>query len=299
MNSLVRRVLPSLVLLSLLLLPVTALAQLPPVAAFVQNLDVRCYKIPNQPPLALPLALDHLNPLFVEKGFPRENVVVKEPQELCVPVAKNGVFPPPNVLPFIRYVDWKCYGIDGPSLDYRLHLDHLNPIIRQLFGPGDDVVVREPQQVCVPVMKNNSAPPQNVRRLVEQLDVKCYRVESTYPSFSPITLNHLNPLFAVVPAENAYISGPAKQLCVPVAKNGKIPPPEVLTHVAYSDVLCYPLQGQPLNRELQLRHLNPVLIDLGLPVENVFVTDSTKLCVPVAKDGRFPPTAATTPSTDS
>jgi hypothetical protein len=225
MNKLVRRVLPSLVLLSLLLLPAAAMAQaLPPVAGFVQNLDVRCYKIPNQVPINLPLQLDHLNPLFIEKGFPKENVIVKEPQNLCVPVAKNGNFPPQGVLPFIRFVDWKCYGIQGPSLDYPLHVDHLNPVIRQMFGPGDDIIVREPQQLCVPVMKNNSAPPAAVRELVQWLDVKCYRVESTYPAGGAITLNHLNPLFAGFPAENTQITGPAKQLCVPVAKNNVMPP---------------------------------------------------------------------------
>jgi hypothetical protein len=298
MSKLVRRAaVPRLVLFSLfalsLILPLAATAQaLPPVGSFVSYLDVRCYKIPNQPPLNLPLQLDHLNPLFVEKGFPTEHVNVQSPQELCVPVAKNGNYPPADTLPFIRYVDWKCYGITGPSLDYQLHVDHLNPVIRQMFGPGDDIWVREPQQVCVPVMKNNAAPPAEVRRLVQWLDVKCYRAESTYPAAGAITLNHLNPLFSAAAAEVAKITGPAQQLCVPVAKNGRIPPSEVLTHVAYSDVLCYPLSGLPLNKQLTLRHLNPVLIDLGLPAEFVPVTESTKLCVPVAKDGRFPPTAA-------
>lgn len=296
-----RLVLLSLLALLSLVLPVAATAQLPPVATFVQYLDVRCYKIPDQPPLNLPLQLDHLNPLFVEKGFPAEHVTVQEPQQLCVPVAKNGNYPPADTLPFIRYVDWKCYGIDGPSLDYQLHLDHLNPVIRQMFGPGDDVWVREPQQLCVPVMKNNAAPPAYVRQLIQWLDVKCYRVESTYPAAGQITLNHLNPLFSGAAAEIAKITGPANQLCVPVAKNGSIPPTGVLNHIAYSDVLCYPLQGLPLNRQLALRHLNPVLIELGLPVENVYVTDSEELCVPVAKDGRFPPsgtasTAAAAPA---
>lgn len=298
MNKLVRQVaLPSLALLSLLLLPVAAMAQaLPPVAAFVSNLDVRCYDIPNQLPINLPLRLDHLNPLFIEKGFPVEHVTVKEPQQLCVPVAKNNVMPPNNVLPYIRFVDWKCYGIDGPSLDYQLRLDHLNPVIREKFGPSLEVVVREPQQLCVPVMKNNSAPPPAVRQLIQWLDVKCYRVEAHTTDAGPITLTHLNPLFAATAGEPAEITGPPTQLCVPVAKNQAYPPDAVRKHIEYSDVLCYPLKGLPLNRQLQLRHLNPVLNQLGLPVENVYVTESEELCVPVAKDGRFPPTGPITPA---
>jgi hypothetical protein len=282
--------LSALGLLVLLLLPTAVMAQaLPPVASFVRYLDVRCYDIPDQPPLNLPLQLDHLNPLFIEKGFPAEHVTVREPQQLCVPVAKNNNFPPADTLPFIRFVDWKCYGIDGPSLDFPLHLDHLNPVIQQMFGASVDVVVREPQQLCVPVMKNNSAPPPAVRQLVQWLDVKCYRIDPTFDTFGPITLTHLNPLFATTIGEPADIVGPPTQLCVPVAKNLKFPPDAVRNHIAYSDVLCYPLRGLPLNKQLQLRHLNPVLIQLGLPVENVFVTESEELCVPVAKNGMFPP----------
>jgi hypothetical protein len=304
MKKLVRRaaVSPFALLTGLsLALPAVAMAQaqLPPVGSFVQNLDVRCYKIPNQPPLNVPLQLDHLNPLFIEKGFPPEHVNLREPQQLCVPVVKNGNYPPPDVLPYVRFVDWKCYGIDGPPLDYPLHVDHLNPVIRQMFGPSDDIWIREPQQLCVPVIKNNAVPPPEVQKLVQWLDVKCYRVESQYPANGPIQLNHLNPLFAGMPPEVTNIVGKANQICVPVAKNGVYPPADVATHIAYSDVLCYPLQGLPLKRQLQLRHLNPVLINLGLPVENVFVTDTLKLCVPVAKDGRFPPftTGPTDPGT--
>lgn len=279
-----------LLVLGLLILPAVVMAQgLPPVAGFVRNLDVRCYDIPHQAPINLPLQLDHLNPLFIEKGFPPEHVILQEPQQLCVPVAKNNVMPGPNVLPFIRFVDWKCYGIEGPSLDYSLRLDHLNPVIQEMFGPSIEVVVREPEQLCVPVMKNNAVPPPAVRQLVQWLDVKCYRVEPAFDTAGPITLTHLNPLFAATVGEPADITGPPNQLCVPVAKNRTYPPDTVRNHIAYSDVLCYPLKGLPLNRQLQLRHLNPVLNRLGLPMEDVWVSESEELCVPVAKNGMFPP----------
>ncbi|HSU82983.1 MAG TPA: hypothetical protein VLR69_11225, partial [Thermoanaerobaculia bacterium] len=68
----------------------------------------------------------------------------------------------------------------------------------------------------------------------------------------------------------------------------KTPPSDVLPLIQFSDVLCYPLNGLALNQKLKLTHQNPVLIGLGAQPENVFVSNSDKLCVPVAKDGSFP-----------
>lgn len=271
--------------------PVPEPTPLPTPASFVSYLDVRCYDILDQPPLGVPLHLDHLNPLFVEKGLPPEDVVLHEPQQLCVPVAKNDYYPPADVLPFVQYVDWKCYGIEGPPLDLPLRLDQLNPVIAEMFGPQLSVWVREPQQLCVPVVKDDAFPPSDVQRLVEWLDVKCYRVESDQAiGGDVIQLTHLNPLFQELPPEEAVFLGPAPtQLCVPVAKNGQYPPDDVLEIVQYSDVLCYALDAPPLDRPLVLHHLNPVLIEVGLPSEDVYVGTTEELCVPVAKDGRFPP----------
>ncbi|HEY0556626.1 MAG TPA: hypothetical protein VGG20_20390 [Thermoanaerobaculia bacterium] len=299
MTTLVRTAtLRGLLLGALLSIPAAVMGQtLPPPARFITFLDMRCYQITNQPPLGLPLRLDHLNPVFVAKGMPAEQVTLGVPQDLCVPVQKNTYAPPPDVLPFIQYVDWKCYAISGPSLDLPLHLDHLNPVIAGMFGPSDDVVVRRPQQLCVPVSKNSQVVPPEVLRLVQFLDVKCYGVDATTKVFGNINLTHLNPLFAKLPTETATIVGPtASQLCVPVAKNGMTPPADVLPLIQYSDVLCYALNGRPLNAQLKLTHLNPVLIGLGAQPEDVFVSNSDKLCVPVAKEGNFPPdgTATTT-----
>jgi hypothetical protein len=106
----------------------------------------------------------------------------------------------------------------------------------------------------------------------------------------PINLTHLNPLFSTLPTETANFVGlPPNQLCVPVKKNKQAPPTTVLPIIQYSDVLCYPIRGLPLNKQLTLTHLNPVLRAMGLPAENVLVTDTDKLCVPVAKNGLFPP----------
>jgi hypothetical protein len=293
MNKLVTRItVGALLFVALTALPAAVSAQpLPKPKAFVSNLDVRCYRIPNQPPLGVNLRLDHLNPYFIDRQLPFEQVTLQQPQDLCVPVYKESATPPPDVLPFIQFVDWKCYGIQGPSLDLPVHLDHLNPVIIGLFGTSDDVVVREPQQLCVPVAKNNTFPPPEVLNLVSWLDVKCYRVEARHPvGGEQIKLTHLNPLFSGLPTDTATFLGPtANQLCVPVAKNKVIPPPDVLPIIQYSDVLCYDIKGAPLNKQLSLTHLNPVLRNMGLPVENVLVAGTHKLCVPVAKNGYFPP----------
>jgi hypothetical protein len=279
-----------LVVLTLMAVPAAAFAQLPASPRrFVDNLDVRCYQIANQPALNVALRLDHLNPLFVSMGLAPENVVLGAPQQLCVPVEKNGVVPPSDTLPFIQYVDWKCYGISGPSLNLPLTLTQLNPVISGLFGSTVGVTVGAPQQLCVPVVKNNANPPANVLALVQYLDVKCYGVSSSVNSSKVVTLSHLNPLLSTLPRENSTIGPAPVQLCVPVTKNQQQVPTSVLPYIQYSDVLCYPATGASLGQNLTLRHINPVLVSMGLPSENVFIGNSLKLCVPVAKNGMLPP----------
>jgi hypothetical protein len=293
LNKLVRTITAGgLFLLAVLVLPAVAFGQpLPTPGAFVRNLDVRCYKIANPPP-GVTLQLDHLNPVLLGMGLPPETVTLNDAQELCVPVYKNGIPPPANVAPFIRFVDWKCYGITGPSLNLPLNLNQLNNEIVNTLGPTVNVIVREPQQLCVPVFKNNSPPPPAVAQLVRWLDVKCYRVESTQnPADKQIRLHHLNPLITQ-PVETVTFLPPPNpsQLCVPVKKNLVAPPAAILNIVRWADVLCYRINAAPLNMTFTLTHLNPVLQSMGLaPEVNVPVTTATELCVPVAKNGVFPP----------
>jgi|SRR5580693_5317745 hypothetical protein len=296
MNKLVIRAFAwSLAAVALVALAPPAGAQaLPSPRQFVDNLDLACYLIPNQLPLNLPLRLDHLNPLFQSWRLPPENVVLQSPQDLCVPIYKNGVRPPSNVLPFIQWVDWKCYGISGPSLNRALTLTNLNPEIANLVGSTIAVTVLNPVQLCVPVLKSFSSsppppPPPAVLHLVQYLDVKCYNVTTTHPPIvQPITIQHLNPLFSTLPADQATLGDPV-QLCVPVEKNLQPPASDVLPIVQFSDVLCYDLDARPLNTTLFLTHLNPVLTAMHLPVEKVPVTVSDTLCSPVAKNGMLPP----------
>lgn len=281
-----------LLLLLSALVPASVLGQaLPTPKDFVSNLDVRCYQIPNQPAVNVPLRLDHLNPFFVQQGVPFENVVLQQPRELCVPVRKNALMPPDNVLQFLRYVDWKCYGINGPPLNLTVPLTQLNPVIAGMFGPNLTVTLFEPQQLCVPVRKNNQNIPPAVLQLISNLDVKCYRAQSNQNPAGAIQLTHLNPLFAgAAPQVVNFLPPPnPSQLCVPVMKNLQAPPAAVAEIIRYSDVLCYRVQGPPLNQNLLLTHLNPVLVGMGLPPEAVFISNTTRLCVPVAKGTFFPP----------
>jgi hypothetical protein len=261
---------------------------LPTPRQFVQNLDVRCYKI-DKP---VRLRLDHLNPVFIEKGLPHERVNL-DPQQLCVPVTKEDEWPDPAAFPFLQFVDWRCYGINGPPLNLPLRVDHLNPIFKAWFG-WQQITVMEPQQLCVPVAKDGLIPPPDVLRLIQWLDVKCYRIHADPMAAGLIWLTHLNPLFAHLPREFTQFTGPS-QLCVPVAKDLWFPPDDVRAIIEWADVLCYWLQGAPLNRDVRLTHLNPVLA--WLPEETFWITDSEKLCVPVAKDKKFPPPPMSTDPT--
>lgn len=286
MNKLSNRILAGCLFgLTLMAIPASVHAQLPASPRrFVDFLDVRCYGITNQPPLNFTVRLDHLNPVLQQLPF--ETVVLQSPQQLCVPVQKETNVPPADTLPFIQYVDWKCYAISGPAVNVPLTLTQLNPVISNLFGPTLSVTLREPQLLCVPVVKNNANPPANVLQLVQWLDVKCYRAENTQTFTKNISLKHLNPLLAGLPAEISTVGVP-QQLCVPVTKNQKQPPANIKPYIQFADVLCYRASGAPLGQNLMLRHINPLMTTL--PVENVFIGNSLKLCVPVAKNGVFPP----------
>jgi hypothetical protein len=277
-----------LFLLALISVPAAVHAQLPASPRrFVDNLDEHCYTIAGPTPNVAPLRLDHLNPVLIQMGLPFETVKLTSPQKFCTPVKKNNIPPPDDTLPFIQALDWECYGIAGPPLNLPLNLTQLNPVIAGLLGPNVGVTVLEPQQLCVPVAKTSTNPPPNVLALIQYIDVKCYRVTTTVNQAATLTLTHLNPLFSTLSSESSSIGPAPQQLCVPVTKNQAVIPVDVRPYVRFSDVLCYPATGAPLNRNLVLRHLNPVLA--GLPPETDFIGNSLQLCVPVAKNGMFPP----------
>src|SRR4051794_16733950 len=262
MNRIIRRhTLWCIFVLASLVVPPAAMGLPASPRRFVDNLDERCYVILQpQPALGLTLTLSHLDPVLVKKGLPDQTVTLQQPVKLCVPVKKNNVAPAADTLPFIQYLDWKCYGITGPSLNLQLHLTQLNPQIVNILGPSVTVTVGVPQQLCVPVVKNNLVPPPDVQQLVQYVDVECFAVTSPAPPPKNILLNHLNPMFSGRPAETRAFGPAANQLCVPVAKDGDIPPTTVLQYIQYSDVLCYPMGGINLDSLLTLTQLDPVML---------------------------------------
>ncbi len=296
MKSRVSKVGGVLCLLAFIFLPAAASAHWPSPADFVRFLDVRCYDIRPQPPIDVPLRLDHLNAYFQSLNLPHEDVRLREPEQLCVPVVKNDYEPPIAVRRILEFVDWKCYGIEGPALDIDVRLTQLNRVINDMFGPEVKVRVGRPQQLCVPVAKrsptapSSPVPPPDVLEIIQWLDVKCYEVKSDQIARGEIRLTHLNPLLADLPPETVeFVEWYPVQLCVPVAKNQSFPPHNVYNLIAYSDVLCYRIRGRALDTHLWLDHLNPVLREMGLPPEFVRVGETEELCVPVAKEDVFPP----------
>jgi len=280
-----------------------AQAQIPP--SVIPWLDLKCYRITDTagnplPPLNIPLHLDHLNPLFQQLGVPPEDVIVLDPFQLCVPVAKNQVFPPPPALDYIQWIDLACYNMQtNPTpLGLPLILRHLNPVLQQLGAQPEFVVVQDPQKVCVPVAKifpdgTPAFPPPPILMSIQYIDQKGYGITDTAgnplpPLGIPLHLDHLNRALQAwgAPPEDVLTDVP-QQLTVPVAKNGILPSAVDLPVISMIDEKCYALldpNGNPLPPLLLpqvLFQLNPVL--QNVPPTPVLIQEPQQLCVPVAK----------------
>lgn len=254
----------------------------------VSSLDLECYDTPG-PALNLTVTLSHLNPVLLALGLPAHNVILRELQQTCVPVAKNGVPPTPAALPFVRHVDLACYRVDAAALPspVTLALRHLNPVLANL--PGHNVVMVQPAQLCVPVAKNNVMPPAEVLALIRFIDLECYHVDPIgHPPFT-VKLSQLNPQLANIPAHNMSLVPAQRQLCVPVRKNGQAIPGDVLNIVRWIDLekfLASPIVSIA-SVAVTLRHLNPLFA--ALPQVPVTLDRAPALMVPVAKNGSPPP----------
>ncbi|WP_245765773.1 hypothetical protein [Nonomuraea jiangxiensis] len=263
--------------------PANALA-LPTPREFVSNLDLECFRTtPYQPP-SVTLALRHLNPVLV--NFPIGQVTLGQREQLCVPVAKNNVLPPPNTIDYLRFVDLSCYRVTGTALDQSLSLRHLNPVLQSV--PGIQVVLDRPEHLCVPVAKNGLVPAPDVLRVISHIDLLCYAHRPNVPMNRALALQQLNPvLTGQIPTASVRVTDP-RQLCVPVLKAGDTIPPDVLDIVRWIDLERYDIIAPAIPQvTLSLRHLNPVLA--GLPGETATLTGALQLAVPVAKNGQVPP----------
>ncbi|MBB5856130.1 hypothetical protein ACFQ05_24970 [Amycolatopsis umgeniensis] len=282
-------VLASLVLVTTLPGAATAAQAAPPPLPFVSQLDLSCYRAEGYKPPPTAVTLKHLNPVLAD--LPVETVKLGERQQFCVPVAKNGVIPPPGILDFVRWVDLSCYRIEGGARNVPLTLSQLNPVVQRLGIQDAPVTMLSPEQLCVPVAKNGVLPPPEILSFVRHIDLECYalRVLGIPGRPFPLTLGHLNPVLADRPKAEVQV-GNARQLCVPVSKRGDEIPREVLNTVQWLDLAKYDVRTGPSvigPVTLKLTHLNPVLA--GLPSEQVTITEPTQLGLPVAKNGKIPP----------
>jgi hypothetical protein len=251
---------------------------------FVSNLDLECFRTSPYTPPPAHVTLEHLNPVLAPLG--RWSVDgIGQRQQLCTPVAKNGKIPPKGVLEFVQHVDLSCYRIGGPAIQFPLTLEHLNPVLTHL--PRREVRLMEPQQLCLPVIKNGAVPPDEVLRLVRYIDLVCYRELPQAPMGEKLKLTQLNPQLAHLPTTEVQVNL-NRQLCVPVRKDNQDIPDPVLRIVQWIDLEKYDITAPTLPAvELKLNHINPLM--QGWPTEPATLLSPRQLAVPMAKNGKAPP----------
>ncbi|MCG8423386.1 MAG: hypothetical protein MJE77_36260 [Proteobacteria bacterium] len=267
---------------------IAGIASLPSPLAFVSQLDLECRKA-SGPPLGQQVFLRQLNPVL-QNQLPNQMAAVGELREVCLPVAKNHQIPGPQVLRFIRWVDLACYEANAAPVDVDVTLSHLNPVLAGL--PDEAVHLAQLRRLCVPVRKNNSQIPWQVRRLIRHLDLACYRFEQPTDSVqTPLILSHLNPVVREMGFDDRQVLlERAFELCVPVGKNNQPIPDDVLHDIEWVDLIKYQtewISGEIVDFALNLTHLNPLFA--GLPQFEAMLTTPLQVLVPVAKNQQFPP----------
>lgn len=259
---------------------------------FVSGLDLECFDtpLPNQP-LNTNVQLTHLNPVLVQLGLPVHVVTVRELQQTCVPVQKNGVSPAAAALPFIQQVDLACFRIEAVPLaaPLTLTLKHLNPVLIHMNLPAHKVALIQPVQLCVPVSKNGVVPTPDVLRLIQSIDLECWKVDAgAHPAFT-VNLKQLNPQLGHIQPHNLNLVPQPRQMCVPVQKNNQLIPTDVLNVVRWIDLEKFtatPIVTAP-SVQVVLKHLNPLFA--SFPSLTVKIERASALMVPVTKNGATPP----------
>jgi hypothetical protein len=260
---------------------------LPSPRRFASALDLECYKSEGEPPVA-ELGIRQLNPVLKDV-LPNQRIHLGELERTCLPVAKNNVTPPQDVLPFERWTDLTCYRAEADPVDVPVNLKHINPVLQGI--PDENVRLKQLKSFCSPVRKNSSQLEPAIRRLVEHLDFACYEFEELTPAANRVlTLTHLNPVVREFGFPNRVIDMKrANQLCVPVAKNQQPVPEDVKHVVEWVDFMVYHTEPQfPVPPfPLWLTQLNPLFADA--PPTLTTLTTPNRLMVPVAKNQHLPP----------
>jgi hypothetical protein len=265
-----------------------AVLALPTPKEFVSGLDLECFKTPGEP-LDVRVTLSHLNRVLVGLGLPAHDVIVRELEQTCVPVMKNGVPPAASAEPFVSHVDLACYRVEAEPLaqPVGINLAHLNPVLQGL--PRHDVRMVVPQQLCVPMGKNGVLPSREVFDVARYVDLECWQVEAGFHPAFRVKLTQLNRQLAGIPEHILTLVEQPRQLCVPVRKDHQDIPPATLDIVQWIDLEKFaaspPVVIPP--KAVSLDHWNPLFVTLPRP--QVVLETAEALMVPVAKNGAFPP----------
>jgi hypothetical protein len=256
--------------------------QLPSPDSLIKMLDLACHKATAADPPVRSLRIKHLNPVLTAMGFGEEQIDLGTLEQLCVPVQKDRQVPPPDVLPFIQYIDLACYQAKSPIVrQTSINLDQLNPVTQRMGLPPHRVVIRDLRQMCVPVQKRGTEIPADVLKLVQHVDVACYNIDvpTNLPQL-PLTLTDLNPLFNASVQDVRTLK--PEQLCVPVAKSVDIPR-EIQKIISVIDFEKFAVSAPSVvvPRTLTVRHLNPQFAN-ALPFK-FDMLNLTHLDLPVAK----------------
>lgn len=201
--------------------------------------------------------------------------------------------PLPSPFQLVSNIDLACNDVKGGQTPARsIMISHLNPVLQRMGFKEEQAHLGRLEQLCVPVAKNEVIPPNSAYAFVRWIDLACYHAKSENSQVANLKLSHLNPVLRKLglPPEKVAM-GRLEQVCLPVAKNGAVPPNSVRRLVEHVDIACYAIDpytpSQPF--DLHLTHLNPVLRRSGLREEKIEVILPEQLCVPVAKNRIKPP----------
>ncbi len=195
----------------------------PTALPFIRHVDFACYTLEAAAlPAPVPLALKHLNPVLA--NLPLHGVRLLRPEQLCVPVFKNTIVPPPDVRALVQFLDLECYTTEaGAHPTFGVSLQQLNPQLANI--PVHPLtLVPQPRKLCVPVRKNNQVIPTDVLSIIRWVDLEKFAAQPIGLPPVNVVLRHLNPLLANFPPVPVVLQR-AIALMVPVSKNGATPPP--------------------------------------------------------------------------
>lgn len=131
-----------------------------------------------------------------------------------------------------------CFDTPGPALGLELWLTQLDPALVQLGAAPHGAVVRELVRTCVAVRRRATPDPADAPA-VPPVDLACYRIDAApLPEPATLAVAHHDPLLGLLPGHTVTLGQPA-ELCLPVVRDGAVPPPDVRRLVQAIALECY------------------------------------------------------------